>query len=288
MSNDASSVLVDGPWEHRFVAANGARFHVAVAGEGPLVLLLHGFPDTAHTWDHTRAALAKAGYRAVSPFMRGYAPTPVPADGKYDTETLGRDAAALIDALGEKRAIVIGHDWGATAAYAVALAAPEKVRFLVSLAIPHPASLKPSPFILWKVRHFITLRRKGAPAKMRATNFALVDELVRRWSPAWQVPAGETDAVKKAFAEPGCVEAACGYYRALGFSIPKSQRHKVTVPTLAFAGATDSVLRTAAFESARGWHTAGYEVVTLPGGHFLHREHPEEFARALVQRLPRP
>ena len=272
----------------RKVTANGLEFTVLEEGEGPLVLLLHGFPDTAHTWDHTRAALAKAGYRAVSPFMRGYAPTPVPADGKYDTETLGRDAAALIDALGEKRAIVIGHDWGATAAYAVALAAPERVRFLVSLAIPHPASLKPSPFILWKVRHFITLRRKGAPAKMRATNFALVDELVRRWSPAWQVPAGETDAVKKAFAEPGCVEAACGYYRALGFSIPKSQRHKVTVPTLAFAGATDSVLRTAAFEGARGWHTAGYEVVTLPGGHFLHREHPEEFARALVQRLPRP
>ena len=118
-------------------------------GQGPLVLLLHGFPDTAHTWDEVRPALAEAGYRAVSPFMRGYAPTEVPADGKYDSDTLGQDVLALIDALGGGPAIVVGHDWGASAAYSAVGLGPERIRFLVTVAVPHPASLKPSPRLVW-------------------------------------------------------------------------------------------------------------------------------------------
>src|SRR5262245_64260522 len=96
----------------KFVDANGLRFGYLEQGSGPLVLLLHGFPDTALTWDRAMPALAQAGYRAVAPFMRGYAPTAIPADGAYDTETLGKDAIALIHALGADAAVVIGHDWG--------------------------------------------------------------------------------------------------------------------------------------------------------------------------------
>src|SRR5580658_10060075 len=107
-----------------FVEANGVRFAYFEEGKGPLVLLLHGFPDTPHTWDAVRPAVAAAGYRAVTPFLRGYAPTSVPADGAYDAETLGRDVVALIDALGERRAVVVGHDWGAAAAYSAATLAP--------------------------------------------------------------------------------------------------------------------------------------------------------------------
>src|SRR5262245_21138100 len=93
-----------------YVSANGVRFAYFEEGRGPLVLLVHGFPDTAHTWDDVRPALAKRGYRAVSVFTRGYWPTEVPADGRYDAETLGRDLLALIEALGETSAIVVGHD----------------------------------------------------------------------------------------------------------------------------------------------------------------------------------
>src|SRR6266581_2666114 len=99
------------------ILANGVRFALLSEGAGPLSLLLHGFPDTAHTWDAVRPALAGAGFRAVSPFMRGYSPTSIPDNGEYDLETLGRDVLSLIEALGEKHAIVIGHDWGAAAAF---------------------------------------------------------------------------------------------------------------------------------------------------------------------------
>src|SRR5438445_4208078 len=145
--------------EPRFVTANGLKFAYLEQGSGPLVLLVHGFPDTAHTWDRTMAELAKAGFRAVAPFTRGYHPTAIPADGKYDVETLGRDLLALIEALGAQQAIVVGHDWGAAASYAAASLGPERVALLVTLAIPHPRSLKPTPRALWAIRHFFTLRR---------------------------------------------------------------------------------------------------------------------------------
>jgi|GEM_PF-3747368 len=85
--------------ELKYVQANGLRFAYFEEGTGPLVLLLHGFPDTAHAWDQVRPALAAAGFRAVSPFTRGYAPTEVPRDEAFDADTLGRDALALIEAL---------------------------------------------------------------------------------------------------------------------------------------------------------------------------------------------
>ncbi len=267
------------------VRANGLDFAYLSKGSGPLVLLLHGFPDTAHTWDPTISAVAAAGYRAVAPCMRGYHPTSIPADGKYDTDTLGQDALALIEALGERRAIVVGHDWGASAAYAAAALGPERVRMLVTLGIPHPRSIKPTPKVLWTLRHFLHLRRKNAGATLRANNGALVDEYWHRWSPAWKsVPASETAQVKAAFAQPGCAEAAAGYYAAFTPRMPESFRSNVKVPSVAFAGEHDNV-SPRLFEKARLCFDASYEVVIVPGGHFMHREHPEPFNRELVRTL---
>lgn len=266
-----------------FIEANGVQFAYLTAGRGPLVLLLHGFPDTAHTWDRALPALADAGFRAVAPFLRGYHPTAIPADGAYDTETLARDALALIDALGESSAIVVGHDWGASAAYSAAALAPEKVRRLVVLAIPHPRSMKPTPSLAWKLRHFVTLRGKKAAAKCARDDFALIDDLVRRWSPAWKdIPAEETARVKAAFREPGCLEAAVSYYRTISLKLPKSHLVPITVPTVAFAGEHD-MIAPRAYEKARHCFTSSYEVVQVPGGHFMHREHPAHVIPELVR-----
>jgi pimeloyl-ACP methyl ester carboxylesterase len=269
--------------EPRFVEANGLRFAYFEQGKGPLVLLVHGFPDTAHTWDAALAALAGAGFRAVAPFTRGYHPTAVPADGKYDVETLGRDLLALIPALGEQQAIVVGHDWGAAAAYAAASLGPDKITRLITIAIPHPRSLKPTPKVIWSGRHFFALRRAGAAEKIRAGNYAYIDELWRRWSPAWKdLPASETAAVKQAFAQPGCLEAACAYYKAFTPKLPAAHRTTIAVPTVSFAGEHD-MLPPRAYEKARQCYSGSYEVVQVPGGHFMHREHPATFIPELVR-----
>ena len=136
-----------------FVDANGLKFAYLEEGSGPLVLMLHGFPDTAHTWDDLRPRIAAKGYRAVSPFMRGYQPSGIP-DRDPDQETLARDPVALIEALGAREAIIIGHDWGASAAYGAAALAPDRVKKLIAIGIPHPAAIKPSLKKLWGVRHF--------------------------------------------------------------------------------------------------------------------------------------
>jgi pimeloyl-ACP methyl ester carboxylesterase len=270
-----------------FVDANGVRFGYLEAGRGPLVLFVHGFPDTARTWSRVLPAVAGAGYRAVAPNQRGYFPTSVPADDRYTIETLGQDVIALIDALGEKDAVVIGHDWGAAAAYAAATLAPERVRLLVTLAIPHPRGLRPTPRLAWTLRHVWTLSRKRAAAKLAKRDFAYVDALVRRWSPAWRdMPADEFAEVKEMFrAHPESLAAACAYYRDAGLQrVPPPLHQPIVVPTVSFAGMHD-LIAPRAFEKARRCYEASYEVVQVPGGHFMHREHPGEFADALVHVL---
>jgi len=271
---------------HKTVEANGLRFAYLEEGTGPLVLLVHGFPDSPQTWDHVRPALAKAGFRAVSPWTRAYSPTEIPKDGKYDSETLGRDLIALVDALGGGPAILVGHDFGAAAAYAAVTMAPDRFKQLITVAIPHPRSLKPTPLLAWKVRHFFLLSRKAAADKLRKGEFKHVDELVRRWSPAWDVPPAETEAVKRAFGEPGCIEAVLGYYRAISRKVPDSLRGKIKVPAVAFAGEGD-MIKPKLYEAGRGLFEASYDVVTMPGGHFMHREHPAHFERELLRVIAR-
>lgn len=265
-----------------FVTANGLRFAYLEEGNGPLVLLVHGFPDTPHTWDAARPALARAGFRAVSPWTRGYAPTEIPAAENFALETLAKDILALIDALGEQRCILVGHDWGAAATYLAASLAPEKIRQMITVAISHPASLKPSPLMLWKIRHFFLLSRKRAAAKIRKGDFKHIDELVHRWSPAWDVPAGETDAVKASLREPGSLEASLGYYRAFSPKRHEALRKPIQVPSVAFAGATDVIPRSI-YDKAKKFYASSYEIVDMPGGHFMHREDPDRFVSELLR-----
>ncbi len=268
----------------RQVEANGIRFTVVEEGEGPLILLLHGFPDTARTWDYVRPRLAARGFRAASPFMRGYRPTEIPARDA-DQETLARDALALIDALGESSAIVIGHDWGASAAYGAAALDPRRVSRLFALAIPHPATLRPTLGQLWQVRHFAAYRRKRAAEHFAENDFAALPAIYRRWSPAWSPDPSEFSAVRACFADAASLNAAFGYYRALKFRPTESLKKKIEVPTVVFAGQHDPVARLVDYQRAARMFTGGYVIEEVPGGHFLHREHPEVFTERLLGRL---
>src|SRR5215468_3262770 len=133
--------------EHRFVEANGIRMHLAEQGDGPLVVLLHGFPESWYSWRHQLPALAEAGYHAVAPDQRGYGQTDRPeAIEMYTTLHLVGDMLGLLDALGEEQAVIVGHDWGASVAWHAALLRPDRFAAVIVLSIPYtPRGLAHGP-----------------------------------------------------------------------------------------------------------------------------------------------
>src|SRR5712692_10497423 len=138
-----ASIYLQGPWSHRSVSANGTRFHVAEAGDGPLVLLLHGFPQFWWTWRRQLASLPEAGFRAVAVDLRGYGGSDKPPRG-YDLVTAASDAAGLIRSLGEANAVVVGHDWGGLIAWTMAAYFPKVVRRLSIVSVAHPLRMRSS------------------------------------------------------------------------------------------------------------------------------------------------
>ena len=123
---------------HREVSLNGLRFHIAEAGQGPLVLLCHGFPECWYSWRHQLPALAEAGFHAVAPDMRGFGQTEAPEDiADYTLAHSVADMVQLVSALGEKQAVIIGHDWGAAVAWNSALLRPDIFRAVVAMSVPY-------------------------------------------------------------------------------------------------------------------------------------------------------
>lgn len=273
--------------EIRYTSANGIRFACYESGTGPLVLLLHGFPDTPDTWNDIRPQLASAGYRVVAPFMRGYPPSETSPEGDYSALTLGKDVLALIEACGERQAVVIGHDWGAFAGYAAANLQPESIRRLVAAAIPHPGALKFNLRTLRKARHFLTFQMRARTiAQLSRDNFAGIDEIYRHWSPNWNVSAADLAPVKRALGAPGGLEGALGYYWSFrrdlfgraGAETRRILRQQTSVPTLALFGDADGALDQTNLEATRACFTGEYRLVRFAGiGHFIHREIPSVF-----------
>ena len=268
------------------IEANGLTFGYHSLGEGPLVLLLHGFPDTAKAWDHVLAPVGAAGFQAVAPYLRGYSPTSIPVDDAT-TDDLARDVVALIDAFGAEKAILVGHDWGAAAAYAATALAPERVSRLVAVALPHPAGFKPGLTELWKIRHFALFKRKSAARKFIENDFEGLRDIYRRWSPNWDLGAADLADIKRCLSIPESRNAIFGYYRALDAKPSELMRRRITVPTVAVAGASDGAVSTDWFTAAAGRFESAYRVEELPGGHFPHREHPAEFTDLLLDILER-
>jgi pimeloyl-ACP methyl ester carboxylesterase len=266
--------------DFRRASAHGQTFVYRDSGEGPLVVLLHGFPDTPGGWGGTAAALNAAGYRTVVPYLRGYHPeTIVPGRG-YGRDELGEDPIRLLDALGEQSAVLVGHDWGAALVYGAAASAPERVRAVCAVAIPHPNTLKPNFSLLWGGRHFVTLRLPTGTWLARRADFAYLDTLMRRWAPRWI--GEERDAtlsdVKHAFSDPAVLDGALAYYRA---SRP-GRAPRLTQPALFVGGTTDIVPREL-FDQTDSYCDGPCEVLIIEGaGHWPHRENAALFERHLT------
>lgn len=279
------------------VQANGLRFATLEAGDGPLVLCLHGFPDHARSFRHQLPALAAAGYRAVAPFMRGYAPTEIPASGVFQPAALAQDALALIEALGyDRAAAVVGHDWGAVAAYGAAILAPGRVTKLVAAAVPHGPRLLDAFLTDYDQQrrswYMFFFQMPFAEAAVAHADYRFLERLWQDWSPGWFCPPEEMEALKATFRQPGVLEAALGYYRCtlnpalqdpgLADVQLRIAGGPVGVPTLYLHGETDGCVGAALAEGMEVLFPHGLRRVVIAGaGHFLHQERPEE-VNALV------
>jgi pimeloyl-ACP methyl ester carboxylesterase len=269
------------------VAANGLEFGYLSAGDGPLALLLHGFPDSAWTFHRLLPALAQAGFRAVAPWTRGYAPTEVPPDGDYRVATLAADANALHEALGGGAdAVLVGHDWGAITAYGAAALEPDRWRRVVTMAVPPPAVASAAFFDypqLKKSFYVYLFQTDLAELVAGADDLAFLDNLWHDWSPSYD---GSQDLrhVKDALRAPENLRAAIGYYRAMfaGGALGDSPPH----PTLYLHGEDDGAFLADRVLQAKAHLSAESEVRVLPGvGHFLHLERPAEVNRLIVEWL---
>jgi pimeloyl-ACP methyl ester carboxylesterase len=266
------------------VSTNGQRFVFAETGDGPLVVLLHGFPDTPHCWERIATGLAGAGYRAVRPWLRGYHPDTIVAGRAYDAVTIASDPIAFLDALGEREAILVGHDWGASMVYGAASLHPDRVRAIVPIGIPHPSLLPRDPGTLWGARHFLALKMPWAERSVRRNGFAYLGTLYGRWAPNWSGRERERSLadVKAAFADERSLTGAIAYYRALSPRTPAELERPPSVPGLVVGGTTD-ILDRELYERTAGLLGAGSDSLIVEGaGHWPHREGEDEFLARLI------
>lgn len=269
----------------KFVDANGVRFAYIEEGQGPLVLLFHGYPETARSWKAVQQRIAAAGYHVVAPYMRGYPPTSFASD--YSVPALGHDVLALIGALGADSAVVVGHDWGAAAVYSAAAEDPAKIKKLVAMSIPHARGFAGDPTIFLEAPHFLYYQLPWAERLVWSNDFAHIKRIYREWAPSYDPPAEVLADIKATLRTPGATESTLGYYWTLLSADPAvteaAAAKSMAMPTLVITGAEDGPVNGGRFEKARSAFTGPYTFVKLEGvGHFPQLEAPDKTADAII------
>ncbi len=279
-------------WQHRDIITNGIRMHYVTQGTGPLVVLLHGFPEFWYSWHHQIPFLADHGYTVVAPDLRGYNDTDKPRTG-YDVPTLLRDIVGLIKGLGQEKAIIVGHDWGGALAWAFALSYPQMTERLVVLNAPHPQTFLREMRTLQQLRkswyifffqipwlpEFILSRQHAAPiGKM------LYGSAVQKSA----FPPEALSRYRDAMSKPGALHASINYYRALFRSrgdINASASATISAPTLLIWGDQDIAL---GITLTRGLEqrVPDLRIKHLPdSGHWVQQEKPETVNALLLEFL---
>jgi pimeloyl-ACP methyl ester carboxylesterase len=285
----------------RTVRAGGLDIGYLDEGRGPVILLVHGFPDIATTFVPLMERLAAAGHRVIAPWLRGYYPT---TSGRFfDEGTLVADAIALLEALGIDRVDAVGHDWGADVVYGLGAVRSDSVRTAVAMAVPHTVALRANrrkayrqlqrSFYVWM------FQVSGlAETVVPEADWAFIRNLWRDWSPGWQPPEEHIRAVVETLSRPGVLAAVLSYYRALfdpGLRDPERaellaavEEGPVRVPTLLLMGANDGCVGREMAEGAEAAFEADYRLESLGGvGHFLHLEKPDRVAGLVLRWIDR-
>lgn len=281
-----------------YVVTSRGTFGYVARGDAkaPLVLCLHGFPDVATTFASMIGTVADAGYRAVAPWMRGYAPSVLA--GPYDPDAIALDAIALSEALSPSAPVaIVGHDWGAVATYGAISMRPERFTRAVTMAVPHPlafvANLPRLPAQLRRSWYMLAFQLPLAPHLAMRHDGALIDRLWRDWSPGFTPLPGHLDDVKRSIL--GGMPAPFLYYRqAARPLVPAIRRIRdahaksriIRVPTRFLLGATDGCIGFEAGTGQERFFAADFESHVVDGaGHFLHLERPAEVERLVVDWL---
>ena len=278
------------------VSANGARFHVAELGEGPAVLLMHGFPMFWWTWRHQVIALAEAGFRVIAMDLRGYGGSDHPPHG-YDPATQAADAAAVLRSLGVADAYIVGHGWGAFGAWAMAVLEPDAVRGIVPISMPHPRAMRSNlrragqwttlGYMLNFQMPFVPERSLGRHGAQR------IEDLMRRWSasPDW---IDETaDIYRSAFMRWPTAHTAIEYHRwavrsfwrSDGLRFMSAMSAPIEVDVLQIHGVLDPMVLSASCAGSADYVAGRYSFSPIQAGHFPHEERPSEVSDLLVSWL---
>ena len=279
------------PLRSRFVDGDGVRLHVVEAGpeDGPLVLLLHGFPEFWLGWQHQIPALVAAGYRVWAPDQRGYNRSDAPPDvAAYAPDRLVDDVHALLDAAGVERARVVAHDWGAVVAWWLAMQAPERVERLAILNVPHPVAFQRflrRPSVQWLKSWYMAFFQLPWFPERALHRFGT--RALRSTSAPGTFSDADLDRYREAWARPGVAHGMISWYRALPRYPPRRAEGGATVtpPTLILWGDADAALdaRLAELSLAR---CADGRLQVLPGvSHWVQHEAPEAVNAALLDFL---
>ncbi len=271
------------------IIANDLTFSYLEAGpaDGPLALLFHGFPDSPFTWRHLLPELAAAGYHAVAPAQRGYAPTEIPKNGRYQLGQLGLDANALHEALGgDDRAVIIGHDWGAMTAYTALNLEPNRWRKAVTANVPPLGAVGGAFFNIDQLKrswYMFFFQNDLAPMVVEMDNLAFIDRLWADWSPGYDA-AEDLISIKAALGTPENLMAALSYYRAMfnpayqDDELAEAQAASAmptSVPTLYLHGRNDGCFGVDVIGDPLAFLAEGsrFEIVE-DAGHFLQLQQP--------------
>lgn len=275
-------------YQKSFVQINGLNFSYIEKGQGPVVVLLHGFPDHALTWRHQIDSLSAQGYRVIAPYLKGYPPTEVAVDQFYDKATLVHEIAQFIQIIcPEEPCDLVGQDWGAIIGYGLLAAYPELFKRSVLMAVPHPEKVSESILNAKHIHrsfHWWFFQLKDLPEKaIMHDDMAFIDYLWDYWTVEGFQDKDHIRSIKQMLAQPGVLTATLGYYRAM-FDVEKSNpahadlrvkmMRQIRVPTLALCGAED--LRAELMLDQSKYFSADYDFQLIDkAGHFLHREQPQ-------------
>jgi epoxide hydrolase 4 len=277
--------------DHRYVETNGVRLHVLQDGrdDGPLVILLHGFPEFSGCWTRLIDFLATAEYRVWAPDGRGYNLSDKPVGvASYSLDALVADVVGLVDAAGRERVLLVGHDWGASVAWQVAQQHPDRVSRLVIINVPHAAVMKEhlrgniaQVLKSWYVFFFqlpwlpeALLRRRGWRA--------LAQGMVATSRPG-TFSEREMAAYRAAWSQPKAIGSMINWYRALLWKPPAgTPRPRITVPTLVLWGARDAFLSRDMARPSVELCDDGRLVVFEDATHWVHHEEPDHVAESIA------